>query len=272
MFLIPYPVVDPVFLTLGPLQIRWYGLAYLFGILLGYQYAVSILLKRPPNLFKDNAQFFDLTVGGLIFAIVGGRIGHIIFYELNYYFQNPIEVIYIWKGGMSFHGAFIGACIYGIYKFKKIQIPFFYLADLFSAFTPIGLFLGRIANFINSELVGKPTDVPWAMIFPGDTVPRHPSQLYEAFLEGVLLLIILNVCHRCENIRLKQGVLFGIFLTGYGFFRSVCEHFREPDFILNIWGLVTLTSGQVYSIPMMISGCIIGGVMWRQSKTHSFKS
>lgn len=255
MFLLPYPAIDPVALSLGPIQIKWYGLAYLLGILLGTRYVAHFILKRPPNLFFSNQQFFDLAIGALISMVVGGRVGHILFYDISGIF----DILYVWKGGMSFHGALIGACVYGIYKSKQMKIPFLYLADVFATGTPVGLFLGRIANFINAELVGRPTDVSWGMIFPGDTTPRHPSQLYEAALEGIVLLIILNIAYGCESIRKKQGLVFCIFIACYGLFRSICELFREPDFSLGF-----LTSGQIYSFPMIAAGLILGAVLCRR--------
>jgi phosphatidylglycerol:prolipoprotein diacylglycerol transferase len=262
MLLLPYPVIDRVAVSLGPIQIKWYGISYLLGILLGYKYVTTCILKCPPNLFKNDQQFFDLAIGALISMVVGGRLGHVLLYGTS----GILDVLYIWEGGMSFHGAFIGSCIYGIYKSKQLKIPFLYLADVFAAGTPVGLFLGRIANFINNELVGRPTDVSWAMIFPGDTIARHPSQLYEAFTEGLLLLLILNLFHRSKKIREKQGVLFCIFITFYGLFRSVCELFREPDFTFGL-----LTSGQIYSLPMILTGLVLGGILWTR-KTHSSKS
>ena len=251
--MIPYPAIDPIAFSIGPLQIKWYGISYVIGLLLGYQYGVSFIIKRPPNYFKDNKQFLDLSVELLLSMVVGGRLGHIIFYEPEKY----LEIFYIWKGGMSFHGALIGSIIYGFYKSKKLNISFLYIADVFAACTPLALFLGRIANFINGELVGRETDVPWSMIFPGYGTPRHPSQLYEAFTEGILLLIILNICHKWEKIRKKQGIIFSIFITGYGLFRTFCETFREPDFV---W--MGITSGQLYSLPMIFVGVVLGGVLW----------
>ncbi len=256
--MIPYPAINPVALSLGPLQIKWYGIAYVVGLLLGYQYGVFFILKRLPNYFKDNKQFLDLAVGALLSMVVGGRIGHIVFYEPEKY----LELFYIWKGGMSFHGALIGSIIYGIYKSRQLNIPFLYLADVFAACTPVALFLGRIANFINGELVGRETNVPWAMIFPGYITPRHPSQLYEALTEGLLLLIILNICHKFETIRLKQGIIFSMFIAGYGVFRTFCEEFRDPDFF---W--MGLTSGQLYSLPMILFGTILGVTLWRSKKS-----
>ncbi len=255
MFLLPYPVIDPVALSLGPIQIKWYGISYLLGILLGTRYVAHFILNRYSNPFTSNQQFFDLATGALISMVVGGRVGHILFYDIS----GIGDIFYVWKGGMSFHGALIGACVYGIYKSKKMKIPFLYLADIFAIGTPVGLFLGRIANFINVELVGRPTDVPWAMIFPGDHIPRHPSQLYEAFLEGIVLLIILNIAYRYESIQKKQGLVFSIFIACYGFFRSICELFREPDFSVGF-----LTSGQIYSLPMIAAGLILGGVLCRR--------
>lgn len=210
--------------------IRWYSLAYVAGILIGWWLGTKIIVKRLQNTdLQFNLKEFDDLITYLIIAIiVGGRGGYVIFYNFGYYISNPLDIIKIWEGGMSFHGALIGVMM-GTYLFsKKRKISTFFLLDVIACVSPIGIFFGRIANFINGELVGKATNTTWGVVFPGiDTLPRHPSQLYEAFLEGIILFFILNSIILKKNY--KIGSCSFMFLIFYGFFRIFSEFFREPD-------------------------------------------
>ena len=249
--------LDPVLFDLGFLVIRWYSLAYVFGIIIGWWLGKKIIkhiLKDTDIKFNLN-DFDDLISYLIISIIVGGRLGYVIFYNFNYYISNPIDIIKVWEGGMSFHGALLGI-ILGTYIFaKKKNISTFFLLDIISCVSPIGIFFGRIANFINGELVGKVTDRSWNVIFPAvDMLPRHPSQLYEAFLEGLVLFIILNLT--IFKTKYKVGTCSCLFLIYYGFFRVVSEFFREPDpQIGTLFNLFSL--GMVFSFIMILIGLII---------------
>ncbi len=222
--------LDPVLMDFGFLVIRWYSLAYIFGIVIGWWFGKKIIrhiLKNSNIKFKLN-DFDDLISYLIISIILGGRIGYVIFYNFEYYISNPSKIIKVWEGGMSFHGALLGVII-GSYLFsKKRGISTFFMLDIIACVAPIGIFLGRIANFINGELVGKATNVSWGVIFPlVDQLPRHPSQLYEAILEGALLFLILNILIFKKNY--KVGIISSLFLIYYGIFRIISEMFREPD-------------------------------------------
>ncbi len=249
--------LDPVLFDLGFLVIRWYSLAYVFGIIIGWWLGKKIIkhiLKDTDIKFNLN-DFDDLISYLIISIIVGGRLGYVIFYNFNYYISNPIDIIKVWEGGMSFHGALLGI-ILGTYIFaKKKNISTFFLLDIISCVSPIGIFFGRIANFINGELVGKVTDRSWNVIFPAvDMLPRHPSQLYEAFLEGLVLFIILNLT--IFKTKYKVGTCSCLFLIYYGIFRVVSEFFREPDpQIGSLFNLFSL--GMVFSFIMILIGLII---------------
>jgi phosphatidylglycerol---prolipoprotein diacylglyceryl transferase len=257
-FAIAYPAIDPVLIEIGPFAIRWYALAYLFGLLLGWWYARS-LAKHRPNLVTPEA-VDDFLVWATLGVVLGGRLGYVLFYKPSYYVEHPLAALQVWHGGMSFHGGLLGVVVAGVTYClrRRIFVPAF--ADLIFCAAPIGLCLGRIANFINGELVGRPTDVPWAMVFPGyGPEPRHPSQLYEAGLEGLALFVVLHLLWRIPAIRCRPGVLTGAFLIGYGLFRSFAELFREPDSFLGfIWS--GLTMGQLLSLPLLAVG--IGIVAW----------
>ncbi len=249
--------LDPVLFNFGFLDIRWYSLAYIFGILIGWWLGKKIISKKIKELnFKfDLREFDDLITYLIISIIIGGRIGYVLFYNPSYFILNPLEIFKVWKGGMSFHGALIGI-IFGTVLFaSKKKVPTFFLLDIISCVAPIGIFFGRIANFINSELVGKVTNVPWGIIFPGiDNLYRHPSQLYEAFLEGFILFIILNLIMFKKKYRMGQCSY--IFLIVYGIFRIISEIFREPDSQLG-YLFDTLSMGSFLSILMIMSGLII---------------
>ena len=249
--------LDPVLIDLGFMVIRWYSLAYIFGILIGWWLGKRIILKRFQNLhFKFDIKEFDNLITYIIISmLIGGRIGYFLFYNFGYYLSNPFDILKIWEGGMSFHGALIGV-ILGTYWFSvKKNIPTFFLLDIVSFVAPIGIFFGRVANFINGELVGKTTDVFWGVIFPNiDNSIRHPSQLYEAFFEGVVLFIIMNVILFRNNY--KTGTCSYMFLIFYGIFRTFSEFFREPDSQVGyLFDLISM--GMMLSILMILAGVII---------------
>ena len=249
--------LNPVFINLGFLEIRWYSLAYIFGILIGWWLAKKIILLKIKNniVFFDIKLFDDLINYIIISIILGGRVGYIIFYNFSYYLNNPVDIFKIWEGGMSFHGALIGIII-GTYFFSnKIKINSFFFLDIIASVAPIGIFFGRIANFINSELYGQPSDFFWSVIFPKiDMTPRHPSQLYEAILEGIILFSILLPVVFKKNIRV--GVCSGLFMILYGVFRILTEQFREPDvqvgYIFNLFSM-----GSILSFMMILAGLFI---------------
>ncbi len=249
--------LDPILLNLGFIEIRWYSLAYIFGILIGWWLGKKIILKRfkNHNFYFDIKEFDNLITYIIISMLLGGRVGYVLFYNFGYYLSNPFDILKIWEGGMSFHGAMIGI-IFGTYWFSiKKSISTFFLLDIIAFVAPIGIFFGRIANFINGELVGKITNVSWGVVFPKiDNNIRHPSQLYEAFLEGIVLFIIMNLVLFRDNY--KIGACSYIFLILYGGFRIFSELFREPD--LQIGYLFNLISmGTMLSVFMILAGMII---------------
>ncbi len=251
-FMLSYPQIDPVIIAIGPLAIRWYSLAYVVGIVLGCIYA-DLLNKKPP--VQKNLRCFDDFMTWVVLGIViGGRLGYVLFYNFDYYVSNPLDALKLWHGGMSFHGGFLGVVTACLIYCRKYKVELFALFDLAACTAPIGLFFGRMANFINGELYGRVTDSPLGMIFPhGGPLPRHPSQLYEAGLEGLVLLAITALLVNFTNAKKKPGVLSGVFLTGYGLARIIVENFREPDVQIGfVFGQVT--TGQLLSVPMVIGG------------------
>ncbi len=256
LFVLPFPAIDPVLIQIGPFALRWYALAYITGILLGWVYARAII--RRESLWGGKApmtvaDFDDFVVWVTLGVILGGRIGYVLFYNPAHFAAHPAETVQLWKGGMSFHGGFLGVVTAVILFGRRRGIPLLSLGDVTAAVYPIGHFLGRIANFINGELWGRPTDVAWAMVFPGGgPFPRHPSQLYEAVLEGLLLLVVLTLLIRAGALK-RPGLILGAFAFGYGLTRSFCELYREPDPQLGfLWG--GLTMGILLSIPLMLAG------------------
>ena len=248
--------LDPVLLDFGFIAIRWYSLAYICGIVLGWWLGKKIIKNLLPSVnFKFALKEFDDLITYLIISIiVGGRLGYVLFYNFEYYISNPIEIIKVWQGGMSFHGALIGI-IMGTYFFAaKKNIPTFFFLDVIACVSPIGILLGRVANFINGELVGKVTEVSWGIIFPTiDMLPRHPSQLYEALLEGLILFILINTI--TFKRKYKIGLSSSLFLIFYGIFRIIAEQFREPDSQLGyLFG--NLSMGAILSSIMVISGFV----------------
>ena len=256
LLVIPYPAFDPVLVHIGPFAVRWYALAYIFGILIGWAYARFLVRSR--KLWGGKApmtvtDFDDFVVWVTLGIIFGGRAGYVLFYNLPHFAAHPVEILQLWNGGMSFHGGFAG-CVIAVLLFGyKRGIPVLSLGDITCAVGPIGLFLGRIANFINGELWGRPTDVAWAIIFPGGgPIPRHPSQLYEATLEGLVLLAVLALLMWAGALK-RPGLIIGSFAVCYSIARAACEFFREPDAQLGfLWGGATM--GQLLSIPLFLAG------------------
>jgi phosphatidylglycerol---prolipoprotein diacylglyceryl transferase len=256
---LPFPSINPVLISIGPFAVRWYALAYIVGIIAGWFYARAIIAS--PRLWGGPApltviDFDDFVIWITLGIILGGRTGYVLFYNLPYFIDHPGQILELWNGGMSFHGGVTGSVIAIVAFALKRGIPMLSLGDVIAAVCPIGLFLGRIANFINGELWGRTTDVPWAMIFPnGGPLPRHPSQLYEAALEGVVLFIVLGVMVRAGALK-RPGVVTGSFALGYGVARVICELFREPDVQLGfLWG--GLTMGMILCIPLMLGGIAV---------------
>lgn len=283
---IKYPEIDPVLINLGPIPVRWYSLAYIAGLILGYIWVRRCLTKTKTVTARSMDDLFLWIIVGVV---AGGRIGSVLFYGLQQdpqlYLSNPMAWISVWDGGMSFHGGFLGVLIAVVVwsRFNR-NIKFWEVTDLLAISAPIGLFFGRIANFINAELYGRPTDVPWAMRFPvytrdrtivGYTEPRHPSQLYESFLEGLVLFIALNIAWRNPAIRERAGMVTGGFIAGYGLFRFLVEFVRKPDDgieagFLKFAGLGAFTTGQELSFPMIIIGVAI--ILWRRNVNQQAKA
>lgn len=254
---IPFPDIDPVLFQLGFFQLRWYSLAYIFGIIGAW------FLARRMSTVKQSVftvlKIDDYLVWGTVGIILGGRLGYVLFYNASYYLEFPLKILALWEGGMSFHGGLLGVIIATFLFSKTRGIPIFEMSDILVCVAPVGLLLGRIANFCNGELFGRIThQVPWAIIFPhGGPEPRHPSQLYEAFCEGVLLFIILNaIFWFSERLRKRTGFLTGLFFLLYGIFRFIVEYTREPDGHLGLV-LSGLTMGQLLSLPMVLFGIYI---------------
>lgn len=258
-----YQHIDPVFLKLGPLEFRWYGLMYICGFIAAYFIILSGVKKKRVALAKDDVA--DLIITGALGVIMGGRLWYILFYNLSYYISHPVKLFAIWEGGMSFHGGLAGAIVAGLYFIRKHKISFYSLADIGFLAAPVGLGLGRIGNFINGELYGRVTDVPWGIVFPGGGGhPRHPSQLYEAFLEGPLMFLILFAISR--KIR-QEGVVFWSFISLYGLLRLLVEFMREPDAQIGyLFG--TFSMGQLQSLPMFL----LGGGMVLYSLRHGSRT
>jgi len=255
-FTLAFPTIDPVLVNIGPLPIRWYALAYIAGLLLGWAYARALVVRKAlwgGAAPLDPLNIDDLLVYAALGVILGGRLGYVIFYNAGFYLAHPAEVLMVWKGGMSFHGGLAGTIVAIYLLAKRKNIPVLSLTDVCAAAVPIGLFLGRIANFIKPELWGRPTDVPWAMVFPGaGPLPRHPSQLYEASLEGFVLFLVLYAAVRMGALR-RPGLVAGIFAFGYGAARITCEFFREPDPQLGfLFGGATM--GMLLSLPLIAVG------------------
>ena len=257
-----HPQIDPVAISLGPLSIHWYGLMYLLG------FALFILLgryriKNHPHTAFTYEMLDDALFYGMLGVVLGGRLGHVLFYQFGYYLEHPLQIFAIWEGGMSFHGGFLGVFVAMILLARKYHLSWLTVTDFVIPLIPPGLAAGRIGNFINAELWGRPTDVPWGMVFPHvDELPRHPSQLYQFALEGLLLFIIIWIYSSKPR---ATGAVTGMFMIGYGIFRSIAEFFREPED--GFMGVLTLgvTMGQWLSIPMIIAG--IAALLWSRRQT-----
>ena len=256
---IPYPQIDPVLVNIGPLPIRWYALAYIFGLVLGWWYA-RFLVQRDALWGRtqrpDAATLDDLLVYVAFGVIIGGRIGYVLFYNIEFFFSNPLKVFAVWEGGMAFHGGLAGAAL-AVWLFaKRHEVSALTVSDICCAVVPIGIGLGRIANFIKPELWGRPGDVAWAMVFPdAGPLARHPSQLYEAATEGGLLFILLAFAVRAGLLK-RPGMVSGLFAIGYGFARIFCEFFREPDPQLGfLFGGATM--GMLLSLPLIAVGILL---------------
>lgn len=249
--MLTYPNIDPVIFALGPLQVRWYGLFYIIAFIISYIFVRKNLRAKDVMITGD--QYDTLIFNILLGVVIGGRLGYVLFYNLSYYLENPLRIFAVWEGGMSFHGGAIAVLVLGYSFVKRNRLPFYPLADASVPFAGIGLGLGRIGNFINGELYGRVTDVPWSMIFPGtDGRPRHPSQLYQAFLEGFLLFIITQYLYKKH---LKSGVVFWSYIGLYGLFRFFIEFYREPDPQLG-FVFLSFSMGQVLSSVMIIASII----------------
>lgn len=249
-----FPDFDPIAIHIGGGGVRWYALAYMAGLIGGWRYLRFLAARKPRPLSAEQAD--DFLVWATVGVVLGGRIGYVLFYKPSDYFHDPLEALKLWHGGMSFHGGLLGV-VTAIFLFTRAnRLSFLGVGDLIAVVVPLGLFFGRIANFINGELVGRlaPPDLPWAMIFPRvGPEPRHPSQLYEAGLEGLVLLLVMFALWRSEALRLRTGTLTGCFLLGYALARIFAEFFREPDSFLGpVVGQATM--GQVLSIPVALAG------------------
>lgn len=265
--IIQFPEIDPIALAIGPFAIRWYALSYVVSLLLGWWLARQLcryecLWGRKPPLNDQGVDDFLLYMACGI--VLGGRLGYVLFYNPSYYAANPIEALAIWHGGMSFHGGLLG-CVLALFLLaRRYKAGLYELFDLGAAVAPIGLFFGRIANFVNGELWGRPTDVPWAMVFPlAGPEPRHPSQLYQATLEGLVLFAIVMLAVRLGGFK-RPGLVSGLFLIGYGIFRTVGEHFRQPDAQLGFLA-GGLTMGTLLSLPMIALGSAFLVRSWRKA-------
>jgi phosphatidylglycerol:prolipoprotein diacylglycerol transferase len=246
---LPYPHFDPIAISLGPLKIRWYGLMYLTGFAVGWWLGIRRIARGLAPVTR--AQLDDLLFYAVLGVILGGRLGYVLFYKPEYYFAHPLEIFEVWHGGMSFHGGFLGVLVAMAYVARRFSVNWLDLMDFVAPLVPIGLAAGRLGNFINGELWGRVTDLPWGMVFPGaGPLPRQPSQLYEFALEGVALFVIL---WRFSSRKRPRGQVSALFLMGYGAFRFIAEFAREPDAFLGLLAL-GLTMGQWLSLPMIVVG------------------
>ncbi|MDE0173597.1 MAG: prolipoprotein diacylglyceryl transferase [Defluviicoccus sp.] len=252
MFAIAFPAIDPVAVEIGPLAIRWYALAYVAGILVGWRYMIVLARRLADGIAARDID--DFVLWATLGIVLGGRLGYVLFYRPGDYLQDPLAAFALWQGGMSFHGGLCGVVIAAALFARRRGIPWLALGDLVSAAAPIGLFFGRLANFVNGELYGRPTTVPWGMVFPGaGPEPRHPSQLYEAALEGLVLFAVCAVVVFAMRGLERTGLVGGVFLAGYAIARGVAELFRQPDAHLGFLA-GGATMGQLLSIPVLIAG------------------
>ena len=258
---LPFPRIDPNLLEIGPFAIRWYALAYIAGLLLGWRYMLRLNSSRAHLTTSEVID--ELLVWAMVGVVLGGRLGYVVFYNLSFYMENPSQIFAVWMGGMSFHGGLLGVTLTIIWFAKRRHLELLRLSDLVSCAVPLGLFFGRIANFINGELFGRVTNVPWAMTFPrGGPLPRHPSQLYEAALEGIVLFALLAWLAWHKGALQKPGMLTGVYLLGYALARALIELVRQPDVQIGFLPLGT-TIGQWLSVPMLFGGVYL---IWRAQK------
>ncbi len=258
LFAIPFPAIDPTIIEFGPIAIRWYALAYIVGIVLGWRLLLRLVALPKPVATKP--QVDDFVTWATLGIVLGGRLGYVLFYRPGYFLFNPLEIFAVWGGGMSFHGGALGVIIATWLYARQQKMDLLGFGDRLATVVPIGLFLGRLANFINGELWGRVSDVPWAMVFPtGGPLPRHPSQLYQAAMEGLVLFVVLQWLVRQPALRERRGLLTGVFIAGYGLARIVGEFFRQPDAHLGFL-FAGATMGQVLSLPMLVVG---GWLVWR---------
>lgn len=262
MFALPFPAIDPVLIEIGPFAIRWYALAYVLGLILGWRYMLRLAQRLPGTM--NALQVDDFLLWATLGVILGGRLGYVLFYNPIYFVNHPLQIFAVWQGGMSFHGGLIGVITALILFCKFRGLSILRVGDLLVCAVPIGVLLGRIANFINGELYGRTTDVPWAMVFPnGGPIARHPSQIYEAFGEGFVLLVLLWWMSHHTRAPLRPGLMAGTFLMGYGIARGTVEFFRQPDSQMGfIYSFVTM--GQILSLPLVAIGL---GLIW-YAMTH----
>ena len=252
---------DPVLVDFGLFQLRWYSVAYILGIVIGWAYAIQIIKSIANNNYKftsiEKSDFDDLIIYLVLGIILGGRLGYIFFYNFEYYLQNISEIFMLWQGGMSFHGGLLGIVIaIAIFSNKK-KISFFKITDIVACVAPIGIFLGRLANFINGELYGKISNIPWGVVFPnGGNVARHPSQIYEAVLEGIVLFVLINFFALKKKMLLKTGYVSGLFLILYSLARIFCENFREADIQIGYF-LSYFSMGSLLSFVTFLIGCFL---------------
>ena len=254
-----FPQFDPVLIQVGPLTIRWYALAYISGLLIGTWLVRRLVQRRPAVALPD--QVSDFLTWATLGVVLGGRLGYVLFYQPSRFLAHPAEILAVWSGGMSFHGGMLGVAFAIVLFCRRNRINILGFADRIAIVAPIGLFLGRVANFINGELWGReaPGWLPWAMIFPGQGaggIPRHPSQLYQALLEGVVLLGVILLLARAESLRARFGFLTGAFLAGYAVARIIGEFFRQPDPFLGFL-YAGATMGQLLSLPMLLIGIVL---------------
>ncbi len=253
-----FPHIDPVAVAIGPLAIRWYALAYVAALVLAWRYLLWIAKK--PGAAMTARDVDDFLVWATLAIILGGRLGYVLFYKPGFYLDHPGQILQLWQGGMSFHGGLTGMLLAMVLFCRQRKISLLGFSDMIAVATPPGLFFGRIANFINGELFGRPSDAPWAMVFPaGGPFPRHPSQLYEALLEGLVLAIVMLVLRHGTRAHEKPGLLTGVFLMGYALARIIAEFFREPDAHLGFIA-AGVTMGQILSLPLLALG--LGLVWW----------
>ena len=247
-----YPTIDPVLIEVGPFAVRWYALSYIAGILLAWRYMIVLTRRSPLGITKAHTD--DFIVWATLGIVLGGRFGYVLFYKPAYYQEHPLEAFAVWQGGMSFHGGLLGV-IFAIWLFSRLRkYPWIAIGDIVACTAPIGLCLGRIANFINGELYGRVTDSPLGMVFPnGGSLPRHPSQLYQAALEGLLLFLVLAWLASRPGIFERRGLLSGVFLTGYGITRPLGELWRQPDAHIGFLAMGS-TMGQWLSFPLLLVG------------------